>query len=140
MFASSGLVGWHDQRLTTGPGLIVGRKGNVGSLFWSETDFFVIDTAYFVTTRLPLRFFYFDLQCKNFINGDAAVPGLSRHQAYSLETVIPPPNLIEQFCVLAEGFLGPASLLRRETDNLRKTRDLLLPRLLSGQLTVEDAV
>jgi type I restriction enzyme S subunit len=82
VFASSGLVGWHNQSLAPGPGIILGRKGNVGSVFWSETEFFVIDTAYYVTSQLPLRFVFFDLQRKNFINGDAAVPGLSRHQAY----------------------------------------------------------
>lgn len=139
VFASSGLVGWHDESLTSGPGIVLGRKGNVGSIYWSELDFFVIDTAYYVTSQLPLRFVYFDLHGKNFINGDAAVPGLSRAQAYSLETIVPPRPLIQRFCDLAEGFLAPASTLRRQAANLRKTRDLLLPRLLSGQLSVSDA-
>jgi len=50
-------------------------QGKRGSIFWSDTDFFVIDTAYFVSSRLPLRFLYFDLQRKNFINGDARFRG-----------------------------------------------------------------
>ena len=137
VFASSGVVGWHDERLAEGPGIVLGRKGNVGSVFWSDTDFFVIDTAYFITATLPLRFVYFDIQSKNFINGDAAVPGLSRQQAYGLETLVPPRDLLGRFCDLAESFLNPASVLRRQVENLRKTRDLLLPRLLSGQLSVD---
>ena len=138
VFGSSGIVGYHDKRLVKGPGIIVGRKGNVGSVFWSDEDFFVIDTAYFVTSSVPLRFLFYDLQTKNFINNDAAVPGLNRYQAYALEILAPPPDLIERFCKLADNFEHQASTLRRQIHNLRRTRDLLLPRLLSGQVALTD--
>ena len=138
VFGSSGIVGYHDKSLVKGPGIIVGRKGNVGSVFWSDEDFFVIDTAYFVTSSVPLRFLFYDLQTKNFINNDAAVPGLNRYQAYALEILTPPPDLIERFCKLADNFEHQASTLRRQTHNLRRTRDLLLPRLLSGQVALTD--
>ncbi len=122
--------------LVEGPGIIVGRKGNVGSVFWSDEDFSVIDTAYFVTSSVPLRFLFYDLQTKNFINNDAAVPGLNRYQAYALEILAPPPDPIERFCKLADNFEHQASTLRRQIQNLRRTRDLLLPRLLSGQMAL----
>ena len=138
VFGSSGIVGYHDKSLVKGPGIIVGRKGNVGSVFWSAEDFFVIDTAYFVTSSVPLRFLFYDLQTKNFINNDAAVPGLNRYQAYALEILTPPPDLIERFCKLADNFEHQASTLRRQTQNLRRTRDLLLPRLLSGQIALAE--
>lgn len=134
VFGSSGIVGYHDTSSIKGPGIIVGRKGNVGSVFWSDTDFYPIDTAYFVTSSLPLRFMFYELQTKNFINNDAAVPGLSRHQAYSLEMVIPPTDLLTRFCQLAHDFEQQALRLRCQIKNLRRTRDLLLPRLLSGQI------
>jgi type I restriction enzyme S subunit len=137
VFGSSGIVGYHDASLVKGLGIVVGRKGNVGSVFWSDEDFFVIDTAYFVASSVPLRFLFYDLQTKNFINTDAAVPGLSRHQAYALETVVPPSDLLTRFCKLADAFEQQASTLRRQIQNLRRTRDLLLPRLLSGQIELE---
>jgi type I restriction enzyme, S subunit len=137
VFGSSGIVGHHDVRLVEGPGVIVGRKGNVGSVFWSDEDFYVIDTAYFVTSPLPLRFLFYELQTKNFINNDAAVPGLSRRQAYSLEAIVPPSGVLDRFCCLANDFERQASVLRRKAANLRRTRDVLLPRLLSGQVTLE---
>jgi type I restriction enzyme, S subunit len=136
VFGSSGIVGYHDASLVKGPGIIVGRKGNVGSVFWSDEDFYVIDTAYFVSSLVPLRFLFYDLQTKNFINTDAAVPGLSRHQAYSLETVIPPMDILMRFRQMADDFERQASTLRRQVQNLRRTRDLLLPRLLSGQIAL----
>jgi type I restriction enzyme S subunit len=130
VFGSSGIVGTHDTSLTKGPGIVVGRKGNVGSVFWSDEDFFVIDTAYFVESRMPLRFLFYLLPTLNFINSDAAVPGLSRQQAYSLETNVPPDGLLAKFCTLANSFERQASTHRRQNQNLRRTRDLLLPKLL----------
>ncbi|MGI5862733.1 MAG: restriction endonuclease subunit S [Myxococcales bacterium] len=139
VYASSGIVGWHDESIAAGPGIVLGRKGNVGSLCWSDVDFFVIDTAYFVTSELPLRFVYHDLHGKNFINGDAAVPGLSRQQAYALETLVPPEGLLRRFAGYADAFGQVASNLALQAKNLRETRDLLLPRLLAGQLSLEKA-
>ena len=137
VFGSSGIVGHHNEALVKGPGIIVGRKGNVGSVFWSDNDFYPIDTVYFVTSRLPLRFLYYDLQTKNFLNNDAAVPGLNRSQAYSLETKVPPQNMLHRFVTIADAFEQQASLLRRQIANLQQTRDLLLPRLFSGQVNTQ---
>ena len=134
VFGSSGIVGTHDGALVKGPGIIVGRKGNVGSVFWCDEDFFVIDTAYFVTSSLPLRYLFYVLPTLNFINSDAAVPGLSRNQAYTLELLVPPALLLESFCELAGAFDRQAATLQRQIQNLRRTRDLLRPRLLSGQI------
>ena len=137
VYGSSGIVGTHDASLVKGPGIIVGRKGNVGSVFWCDDDFFVIDTAYFVTSALPLRFLFYVLPTLNFINSDAAVPGLSRHQAYSLELPVPPADLLAKFCDVADSIERHAIKLQRQIKTLRRTRDLLLPRLLSGQIDVE---
>jgi type I restriction enzyme S subunit len=134
VYGSSGIVGTHDSKLVEGPGIIVGRKGNVGSVYWCDEDFYVIDTAYFVSSSLPLRFLLYVLPTLNFINSDAAVPGLSRNQAYTLEILVPPSALLTKFCALAEIFEGQVATLQRQIQNLRKTRDLLLPRLLSGQI------
>lgn len=40
---------------------------------------------------------YFNLQQQHFIEADAAVPGLSRNQAYSLFILIPDKSVINEF-------------------------------------------
>jgi type I restriction enzyme S subunit len=52
VYGSSGVVGSHDESLVSGPGIIVGRKGNVGSVFWSDADFYPIDTVFCVRVTL----------------------------------------------------------------------------------------
>ena len=136
VYGSSGVVGSHDTPLVAGPGIIVGRKGNVGSVHWSEVPFFPIDTVYYVVTDLPLHYIYFNLQRQNFLNNDAAVPGLNRNQAYSLPLVVPARGALDAFEGHCRQLLGLARLLARKNDSLRVTRDLLLPSLISGELDV----
>jgi type I restriction enzyme S subunit len=83
-----------------------------------------------------LRYLFYVLPTLNFLNSDAAVPGLSRNQAYTLEILVPPVSLLTKFCELANTFERQAATLHRQIQNLRQTRDLLLPRLLSGQITI----
>ncbi|MFN9446616.1 MAG: restriction endonuclease subunit S [Pirellulaceae bacterium] len=50
---------------------------------------------------------------------------------------VPPQNLISQFEERASEFRSLLTTLLKQVVNLRRTRDLLLPRLLSGQIDVE---
>jgi type I restriction enzyme, S subunit len=90
VFGSGGVVGFHDAALVRGPGVVVGRKGNVGAAYWSEGDFYPIDTTYFVETQQDLRFIYYLLSTLTFEDSHAAVPGLSRETAYAKAVWLPP--------------------------------------------------
>ena len=62
VYGSNGQVGWHDEGLVAGPGIVVGRKGNPGVVTWAHGNFFPIDTTFYVVPRddnggLPFLFF-----------------------------------------------------------------------------------
>ena len=137
VYGSAGVVGYHSESLVKGPGIIVGRKGNVGSVFWSDDDFYPIDTVFYVRTALGLHYVYYNLQGQNFINNDAAVPGLSRNQAYLNTLVVPATQTLTAFSDFIEPMFRQVHNLQAKNANLRRTRDLLLPRLVSGELDVE---
>lgn len=59
---------------------------------------------------------------------------ITRRELAALEFVVPPIPLQDQFAAIAEPNRDLALTLRKKIDNLRRTRDLLLPRLLSGQI------
>ena len=40
VYGSSGVVGFHNEALVERPGIIVGRKGNVGAIHWSDVAFY----------------------------------------------------------------------------------------------------
>lgn len=107
VYGSSGVIGTHEKSLVKGPGIIVGRKGNVGSIFWSHKDFYPIDTVYFIDSETSNYYLYHSLQNMQFINSDVAVPGLNRNLAYSRPYIIPDRKLLSLF----EG-LFPLSISR----------------------------
>lgn len=138
VYGSAGVVGYHNESLAKRPGVIVGRKGNVGSVFWSDDDFFPIDTVFYIRTDVCLHYVYYNLQNQNFLNNDAAVPGLNRNQAYLLPFLLPIENLLKQFQHFVDVIFKQTSNLRNKNDNLRYTRDLLLLKLISGEIDVEN--
>ena len=136
VFGSGGRVGWHDEALVAGPGIVVGRKGNVGSVHWSDRDFFPIDTTYYVKSDLPLRFLDQLLRTLEFIDSHAAVPGLSRDQAYALVVARPDDRVLLRYESAVQPLYDLRRALTEQNAVLREARDLLLPRLVSGELDV----
>ncbi|MHB1263826.1 MAG: restriction endonuclease subunit S [Gemmatimonadaceae bacterium] len=46
--SSGGITSYHNKALIRGPGVVVGRKGTAGSLFYVESDFWPHDTTLYV--------------------------------------------------------------------------------------------
>jgi type I restriction enzyme S subunit len=138
VFGSSGAIGTHDEALAAGPGVIVGRKGNVGSVYWSDGPYFAIDTTYWVRSSLPLTYCYYALRELEFLDSHAAVPGLSREQAYSLPILVPDPEIVAAF---DDQVLALFAFRRNLLDAIRTVRatwHLLLPRLVAGEIDITD--
>lgn len=134
--SSAGVVGWHDESIVEGPTVVIGRKGNVGSVYWVDRPCWPIDTTYYVTTDLPLRFVAEQLGRIEFTNTHAAVPGLSREGAYAWPFLIPPPAVLNAFQTVVDPLGIEASALTKQSSCLAEVRDLLLPKLVTGQIDV----
>ncbi|MCL5975389.1 MAG: restriction endonuclease subunit S [Gammaproteobacteria bacterium] len=143
VFGSGGISGFHDEKLVNGPGLIVGRKGTVGSLYWSEDDFFPIDTVFYVVKKvqLPLYWLYQSLQLIDIksMGADSAVPGVNRNNIYARHILIPSDELLEKYLIHINSYNTRIKLIEQQNDVLTKTRDSLLPKLLSGEIQVPEA-
>ena len=136
VYGSSGIIGSHNNYLVEGPGIVVGRKGNVGSVYFTFNNFYPIDTVFYVRTSLPLIYIYYLLKDISFINNDAAVPGLSRSAAFLKEIILPPVKTIKNFSDKVIIIYQQIEKLQLKNQNLGKTRDLLLPKLISGEVSV----
>lgn len=136
VYGSSGVVGYHNESLSSVPGIIVGRKGNVGSVYWSQTPFYAIDTVYYVKTDLSLQYVYQNFQNQNFINSDSSVPGLQREQAYSLSIIIPEKPILDRFEKIATQFRLLFESNKYKINCLTNLRDYLLPKLMSGEIRI----
>jgi len=144
VYGSNGQVGWHDDRLAQGPGIVVGRKGNPGVVTWAPTGFFVIDTAFYVVPKKPIRslhFLFHALRAHDLasLGADSAVPGLNRNLAYMSAQLLPFAPLLEKFDTYASAFAARGHSCAQESRTLAALRDALLPKLISGELRVKDA-
>ena len=141
VYGSNGRIGWHDERLIKGPGIIVGRKGNPGIIHWSATDFFPIDTTFYVVPKkrdFSLYYLYHELQHQNLpsLGADSAVPGLNRNMAYLSSIVIPSETILKKFDEIMKALDGTIQNNEQQSRTLAKIRDALLPKLMSGEIKV----
>jgi len=94
VFGSNGVVGLHSEPLTDGPTVIIGRKGTVGAVLYSENPSWPIDTTFYIVDddHQVLRFKYYLLKSLGLehMNSDSAVPGLNRDAAHARKVSIPP--------------------------------------------------
>ena len=69
-------------------------------------------------------------------NANAAQPGINQACVNGLSLIVPPLDIARQFDQLAEPSLALILSLAKRNEALRRTRDLLLPRLISGEVDV----
>lgn len=136
VFGSSGVVGTHSHAIVSGPALIVGRKGNVGSVFYSARACYPIDTVYFVEGNQATFYNYLLLETQSFVSSDTAVPGLNRTYACSLPVLRPSQDALQLFEDTVAPFFEQVDVLKRQNVSLQAARDELLPKLMFGAITV----
>ncbi len=136
VYGSSGVVGFHNTALVDGPAIVLGRKGNVGSVFWEQHDSWPIDTVYFVSAEQSNLYLYYVLKNMTFSSNDVAVPGLNRKFAYSRSVLEPTEKVKNDFIQEVDVLKLQIDKLTAYNQKLAEARDLLLPRLMNGELEV----
>lgn len=141
IMAATGINGFHSIAKVKAPGVVTGRSGSIGTVLYVQEDFWPLNTALWVKEfpkSEPLFAYYLlsSLELKQF-NSGAAVPTLNRNDVHGVQVVIPPRELQQRFQLIAGAMLKQVETLQRQTANLRRTRDLLLPRLLSGDINIQ---
>ncbi len=85
VYGSNGIIDTHSSANTLSPAIVVGRKGSLGKIQYSDVPCFVIDTAYYIdrrTSHVDLRWLHYILQSlklERFRN--SVLPGLNRESA-----------------------------------------------------------
>lgn len=91
--SSSGITGRHTEHKTAGPGVVTGRYGTIGEVFYIEEDFWPLNTALFVSDfkgNHP-RFSAYLLKSvlQNYQSDKSAVPGVNRNVLHELKVRCP---------------------------------------------------
>jgi type I restriction enzyme S subunit len=143
IIAATGINGSHNEFKVMGPGVVTGRSGSLGTVMFVWEDFWPLNTTLWVrefrqSTPVHAYFVVKGLDFQKF-NSGAAVPTLNRNDVHGLPVVLPERKVLEEFDNHALPLFALQRNLETKNENLRTTRDLLLPKLISGEIPVDAA-
>jgi len=94
LVSSSGVSDRHDVAMVKGPGVVTGRYGTIGQVFYVEEDFWPLNTTLYVRDfkgnhRKFINYFLKTLDFHAY-SDKAAVPGVNRNHLHEALVTIPP--------------------------------------------------
>jgi len=103
VIGSNGIVGYHNEPKIPGPGVVIGRSGTIGKSFYTEREYWPLNTGLYVKDfhgNDPL-FIHFFFQVFDFgkYSAGVSVPTLNRNLVHEAPVYIPP--LFEQRAIAA---------------------------------------
>jgi type I restriction enzyme S subunit len=136
IYASTGTNENHNEFKVRAPGIVTGRSGSLGEVFYVDEDFWPLNTTLWVKQfkKATPIFTYYILKGINIIdyNGGSAVPTLNRNDLHLHQLIIPEKSLIEKFEKIQQVFFKQIKLLNIENQKLSELKDLLLARLAAA--------
>jgi len=126
VYGSGGIVDYHNEYFIQGPGIVVGRKGSIGTVYYEKNGFFPIDTVFYVENKddkNDLKFIYYLLKQSNLssLNTDAAVPGLNRNVAHLQEVELPNPLTQQKIASILSTYDG---LIENNTRRIKTLEEM----------------
>jgi len=140
IYGSNGIDGWHSKPAIHEPGVITGRSGSIGFVYFSPVPFWPLNTTLYVKNfhennkrfiKLLLQF----LDLKKYA-ASTGVPSLNRNFVHPELVRVPKldeQNLIVQMEEVSDGKLKE---IRAEIKKLQKIKTGLMQDLLTGQRRV----
>jgi type I restriction enzyme S subunit len=102
IISSAGLGGTHNKSIVSGPGVVTGRYGTIGEVFFIEEDFWPLNTTLYVRNfrrNYPKYIFYLlkYVDLKSY-SGKSGVPGINRNDVHQ-HLISLPPTKAEQTAI-----------------------------------------
>ena len=143
--SSSGAASQENKTLPVGS-ICVSCIGTIGvvSITTEECQTNQQINSLVLTNAASREFLFLRLQdakqtLENLGSNGATMGNVNKGKFEAMEIVSPPADLLTRYHLIAQPMFMQILALARQIENLRHTRDLLLPRLLSGQIEVEAA-
>ena len=125
----NGIIGFHSKYTTKGPGITIGRSGNIGTPHFYRTDFWAHNTVLYVkdfkgNSELFLFYFLKTIDFKQFNTG-SAVPSLNRNHIHELSVYLPPLSEQKSIASVLSNLDDKIDLLHRQNTTLEKMAETL---------------
>lgn len=145
VYGAGDIIGFYDKLLCPDKCTLVTSRGNGSGTVWRTREAaFVTNNSLIILPRNERRYWDYSfvellLKHANVMEAKtgSAQPQVTIENLNYVKAIVPTKPLVEKFCKIVTPTYEQVDMLFRQTQNLRRTRDLLLPRLLSGQIDVE---
>lgn len=104
--------------------------------FWVNNHAHIIQGKAPISTNF-LYLFMSNVAISGYITG-AAQPKINQNNLNRIPILVPPQGVLERFDKTIAPVFDDIATLDRKNTNLRQTRDLLLPKLISGEIDVSE--
>lgn len=140
--SSGGVKSFHDVAAVSGPGVVIGRKGSIGSVHYVSSDYWPHDTTLWCKDflgNLP-KFVYYRLQLVDMkrLDSGAANPALNRNFLHAEVTSWPDVDEQQQIVEVLEAIDRKIELHSRKRDVLGQLFESLLHKLTTGAISIDD--
>jgi type I restriction enzyme S subunit len=140
--ASTSIKTYHKHFKVKPPVITTGRSGSLGTVLFVNENAWPLNTSLYVKNYHGNSCYLVYYTLKNMglenFNAGAGVPSLNRNHLSGITLAVPPKPLQDRFDTVIAPMFQQKELLVKANNNLRGTRDSLLPRLISGKLPVEN--
>ena len=140
VYGSGGLMRKCNKSLFSGEAVLIPRKGSLNNIMYVDETFWTVDTMFYATMKQPHTaiFVYFFVKAFDMysMNIGAAVPSMTTKILDAMDVVIPDKETLEKFDKLTKTYFNKIKTLQGQNERLKTARDLLLPKLMSGEVEV----
>ena len=140
VYGSGGLMRKCNKSLFSGEAVLIPRKGSLNNIMYVDETFWTVDTMFYATMKQPHTavFVYFFVKAFDMysMNIGAAVPSMTTKILDAMDVVIPDKETLEKFDKYAKVYFNKIKTLQGQNERLKIARDLLLAKLMSGEVEV----
>lgn len=130
-----------ESALYKGESVLIPRKGTLSNILYLNEEFWTVDTMFYTIPKIAsvAKFCYYHLKGQDFasMNVGSAVPSMTTKVLNNLPIVRAADHVLEQFDALISAYFRNSEQNNQESQTLTKLRDTLLPKLISGDLQIE---
>ena len=141
VYGSGGVMRYVKPILYSGESVLIPRKGSLNNILLVSGDFWTIDTMFFSIPKLEnvAKYTYLFLKGLDMysFNIGAAVPSMTVKILEGIDILHPTDTVLEQFERITSPIFEMKTILERQIKEAEQARDRLLPKLMSGEIEVQ---
>ena len=145
VYGANGVIGYYDKANCNEQVVLITSRGNGSGdvLMTYHKDAFITNNSFIVTPsegfeycKLPFTFQFLKMANFRAVRTGAAQPQLTNQSIHTVDVILPNKNLIEKFCSATIEMNDTIIKYREQIRLLTEARDRLLPKLMSGEITI----